>query len=174
MECGCVCVCAISFSLLTFSKQWETFAAEGHDWVLFALYALRLQLTHKWTTLSLFILFFCSSIHSLPSIQKHPSLFPPLLSMRQSSMPVVVALATAVALCLVSQVPSATMASPIATQNPHQNTFTRPFVKPVTVCGTVIGIGNAHSPISLSLSLCYPAASILIVLVRFPRRWQWC
>ncbi|KAG9319566.1 hypothetical protein KVV02_006071, partial [Mortierella alpina] len=60
--------------------------------------------------------------------------------MRQSSMPVVVAFATAVALCLVSQVPSATMASPIATPNPHQNTFTRPSVKPITVCGTVIGI----------------------------------
>ncbi|KFH64936.1 hypothetical protein MVEG_09664 [Podila verticillata NRRL 6337] len=55
-------------------------------------------------------------------------------------MPVVVALATAVALCLVSQVPSATMASPIATPNPHQKTFTRPSVKPATVCGTVIGI----------------------------------
>ncbi|KAF9144052.1 hypothetical protein BG015_000229 [Linnemannia schmuckeri] len=55
-------------------------------------------------------------------------------------MPVVVVLATAIALCLVSQVPSTTMASPIATPNPHQNTFTRPSVKPVTVCGTVIGI----------------------------------
>ncbi|KAK3836644.1 MAG: hypothetical protein JOS17DRAFT_734795 [Linnemannia elongata] len=60
--------------------------------------------------------------------------------MQQSSMPVVVALATAVALCLVSLVPSATMASPITTPNPHQNTFARPSVKPVTVCGTVVGI----------------------------------
>ncbi|KAF8924834.1 hypothetical protein EDD21DRAFT_357805 [Dissophora ornata] len=60
--------------------------------------------------------------------------------MRQSSTFVVVALATAVALSLVSRVPSATMASPIATPNPRQNPFTRPSDKPVTVCGTVVSI----------------------------------
>ncbi|KAF9901257.1 hypothetical protein EC991_006385 [Linnemannia zychae] len=55
-------------------------------------------------------------------------------------MPIVVALATAVALSLVSQVPPIAVASPIVTPNPRQNTFARPSAKPVTVCGTVIGI----------------------------------
>ncbi|KAF9289099.1 hypothetical protein BGZ68_010054 [Mortierella alpina] len=69
--------------------------------------------------------------------------------MQLSRRPVTVALATAVALCLVSQVPSAAMASPIATSNPQQNAFTRPAVKPVTVCGTVIGIDFADEIFSV-------------------------
>lgn len=66
-------------------------------------------------------------------------------SKQLSRRSVAVALAAAIGLCLVSQVPSAAMASPIAMSNPQQNVLTRPAVKPVAVCGTVVGIGNVKS-----------------------------